>query len=257
MLSIKNYLQVFFIGLLSVVCLWAIAWWPNWWLVLPVLLLWSALSVWSYYLNYRTEVQFKQNLALLITTIFGITALFVLLEWDFLRWFLLLAGSIFLSLQFLRSGNEDKLLSFQQKPYRRMKMMLWVFNVYAFFTFLFAVNIFFPVLSFFILTIIGGLIASGITLIIFKMYFAVPLKSLSFWGLIVGLIMVELLWLLHLLPLGYLVLGALAVWFWFIIQLFIRFYLSPQGIDWRRQRWFLLVNFLLLLVLLVWVVRWI
>jgi len=59
------------------------------------------------------------------------------------------------------------------------------------------------------------------------------------------------------LPFGYLVFGGLFAWRWFFAQLFIRFYLSPQGIIWKKQITFLLSNLVLFILLLIFLVRWI
>jgi hypothetical protein len=62
---------------------------------------------------------------------------------------------------------------------------------------------------------------------------------------------VVLLW-----PLGYFTSGLLLTWMWYIVWLMLRFFISEEGINWNRQRWFLLTNAILVGIFLSLLARW-
>lgn len=74
----------------------------------------------------------------------------------------------------------------------------------------------------------------------------------GFWFML----MIELLWVIQLLPLGYLVSSLLLIWCWYIVWLLARFNLMPEGINWRKQIWFLALNSVLFVSFVLFVVRW-
>jgi len=143
------------------------------------------------------------------------------------------------------------------KPIRRMIMMLLVFDAYAYLSTVFALILFFPVLPLWVWGILGVCIYVFITGLIWRLYFDVKGSSLLLWLLLVGVIMLELFWVFQFFPFGYLVSAFLLTWLWYILQLFLRFYLSTQGVIWKKQREFLLINGLLYVLMLVFIVRWI
>lgn len=56
-------------------------------------------------------------------------------------------------------------------------------------------------------------------------------------------------------PLGYRANGIVMIWFWYNLWLIIRFNLTPEGIDWKKQRMFFVFNLLLFFAFLL-AVRW-
>ncbi len=89
------------------------------------------------------------------------------------------------------------------------------------------------------------------------MYFRVDRQSLLIWGWIVGLASIQLIWVIHMLPFAYGVLGLLATWVWYVMQLFVRFHLGERGILWRKQAIFLATNAVLFTAVLFFFVRWV
>jgi len=67
---------------------------------------------------------------------------------------------------------------------------------------------------------------------------------------------VEFSWVMYKLPLGHLINGLILVWIWYLLWLFTRFNLTTQGIKWKQQYRFLILNSLLFLFFLLFVVRW-
>lgn len=146
---------------------------------------------------------------------------------------------------------------YDQKRTRRILMMLWVFSAYALMTTLFALPVFYSLIPFWVVTMVGAGVFTFASYHIWRMYFHTTVAPIALWLLIVGCAMVEIIWVLHLLPFDYGALGLFAAWGWYLLQLFIRFHLMPQGIVWEKQRWFLIGNGLCFLFLFLFVIRWV
>jgi hypothetical protein len=150
---------------------------------------------------------------------------------------------------------EDDLIRF--KPVRRTLTMFLVFVVYAALTFGFSLSVFFPDIPFSFITIILGLCVSAITGYIWSLYDRSVWVQNRWWIGAFGITMMELIWIMHLLPFGYFASGLLVSWLWYVAQLLGRFHLSPQGILWKKQRLFLIANIVLYVLVLAFFVRWV
>jgi hypothetical protein len=254
---LKKYLISFLAALISTVVLLLVIFFPINWLFGVVVVVWLLVSSFLFYYLYAKVPGRRPDLITVLLTEISFVSLLILVEWNFLRWLLLILCTFFIFLLFAKLNESDDQLLFEQKPVRRMKMMLLVFDAYAFLTLGYAISMFFQDFPFIIIALVEAIIMALISLLIWRLYFAVPVKSLALWALIVSLIVLELMAVCQLWPLGYLVLGALLAWLWFILQLFIRFHLSPQGIIWKKQLGFLLSNLVLFILLLMFLVRWI
>ncbi len=84
---------------------------------------------------------------------------------------------------------------------------------------------------------------------------AVGSKYFILLGLIF-LLVAEIGGIVYLWPVGYFVSSFFITWLWYLIWLLFRFDLSADGIDWKRQRFFLAVNFILMVIFLTLIVRW-
>ena len=203
----------------------------------------------------RRSHEVLDNLPLSLTTALACVGLFTLMDWRLWRFLLIILIGVLLSLLFgwevYRETHESA-----QKPFRRMKMMLWVFNGYALITTMFAFTLFFPRIPFWVLLLVAAVVVSFISSQIWRMYYAISWQRLLPWVLLVSMLMIECMWAVHLLPFGYLVSGFLATWMWYLVQLFIRFHFGPQGVIWEKQWRFLLANavcFVAVLYLAQWV----
>ncbi|MBT4121317.1 MAG: hypothetical protein HOA57_03650 [Candidatus Magasanikbacteria bacterium] len=243
------------IALFSLICLWAINSFTFVWVFLPVCVVWIAVLT---FFVYKAKVNFWDDLYLVVSTALAFLVLIALLEPIYLRYLLMVFACFVLFFLFMRIlQKEEVLLSYEEKPYRRMLMMLWVFNGYALITFGFALSIFFPSLYFWIISFFVGVAMGYISIVVWKMYFNVPVQNFLLRAVLVTLIIWEVMWVIHLLPLGYFVLGGMVVWLWYLIQLFVRFHLSKRGIIWKRQIVFLISNLVLYFLILSLFVRWI
>ena len=70
------------------------------------------------------------------------------------------------------------------------------------------------------------------------------------------ILMTELIWVISKLPIGNIVGGLLLAWSWYIIWLLNRFNLTVEGIKWKKQIKFLIINLSLLAIFLIFIVRW-
>ncbi len=150
---------------------------------------------------------------------------------------------------------EDDLIRF--KPVRRTLTMFLVFVVYAALTFGFSLSVFFPDIPFSFITIILGLCVSAITGYIWSLYDRSVWTQNRWWIIAFGMAVMELVWIMHLLPFGYFASGLLVSWIWYIAQLFGRFHFSSQGILWKKQQAFLIANVVLYVLVLAFFVRWV
>jgi hypothetical protein len=223
-----------------------------------IVLLWLGGIFLAYLYLYRDRENKWADLPCILTTGIALVALLGLAEWEPLIYFLILLGGFVISFLFQKDAQStDTSLSFKKKPLRRMIMMLWVFDTYALVTALFAVAIFFTFIPFWVIVLLSGMLFMYTSFMIWRLYFFLPLRSFLLWLLLIGLIVSELVWTIELLPFGYAVSGFVVTWFWYLLQLFIRFHFGQQGILWKQQRWFLLTNILLMIVFFIFIFRWI
>lgn len=218
-----------------------------------------ASGVWFGYMAY-VAIAYRSQIYELLTqvfTMFSLLWLLFLVESMTLRWFLVAVSlPFFFFLIWMSSELTGMLVHIQEKPLRRIRMMIHVFNVYAGCLALFAVNIFFPGIPFVAVAAIGGVYTAIISLLIWKLYFKVPIREFALPLLVVLVGVTELMWALHLMPFGYLAQGLLVVWVWYILQLLVRFHRSPRGIVWKEQAVFLGTNAVLFISVLAFI-RWV
>lgn len=221
------------------------------------------LSVWVFLIViFEWQIRKKQNkketiLPIILVTFFSFVSLVSIIEWGFLKpFFSFLVGFVMLLL-FQSLFSSESFLQIEQKPYRRIMVVIWSFDAFAIITTMFALSLFFPVIPFWVLTLLGGVILSTISIMIWKMYFFIKRKQWLIWAFLIGFLMIELIWVMHFLPFGYLVLGFFLTWLWYILQLLIRFHFSSNGVVWKKQIWFLSANIVIFAALLLFFVRWV
>jgi len=255
MAYLLKYFLAAMAGIISFLFLYLMTLLTWWWLFLLLLLVWLAFLV---YLNrFKNKHLSKpwQTTPLLLVTALAIVSLLSLVDWEVLQWFLLVLVALIITWLFWLTPVAGE-LAYKKKPVRRALVMIWVFDVFAFWSSFFALNLFFPKIPFWLLSLGGSILTGYISLMIWQMYFAVPFKNLLLRLVVLSLVVWELTWVIQLLPLGYLVLGFLVTWAWYLSQLLIRFHISPKGIVWRRQISFLISNLVLYFLFLFFFVRW-
>jgi len=197
------------------------------------------------------------NNGLAIFTGLGFLAVLLLVEWLVLKIILLVLGLATVGFLFFNAHYKQTDLSYEIKPMRRLAMIIWSFNLFCFLSLTFGLNQFFSTMPFWLISLPVVFLVGLISIKIWQMYFNVPVQNFLPWAIILSLSLWEVVWVISLLPLGYFVSGVLSTWVWYVISLFIRFHLGPQKIIWRKQSWFLGINILLFLLVLLFFVRWI
>jgi len=219
----------------------------------------SALAVWFFCLGWifiKDQKSYK-NFAIAVSTSISFIALLLLVESITLQWiFIVASGFVFPLLLKWTYIHGSSVIHFSHKPFRRIIMMIYVFNVYAWLTALFAFGIYFSGFPFWVLSIVGALLVSFMSYIIWDLYFRIHIKKVLLWIIILALVVVELMWVMNLLPFGYLARGLLVVWLWYIFHLFVRFHFSPKGIIWEKQYLFLGFN-IVFYIFTLYIIRWI
>jgi hypothetical protein len=160
---------------------------------------------------------------------------------------------------FLLTLPEDYTLSTPQrsKIFRRVWMMLWVFYFYTFSTFFFGIANFFPDVPFWILNITIGLIGGTAAYMIWRMYVHLNRPQAVLVSSLIALMVTELVWVIHVLPFGYLAAALVTTWLWYILQLLFRFHFGAQDIVWSKQWKFLAGNAILFALILIYFIKWV
>lgn len=229
---------------------------PRW--LIAGIVFWLAGLIFLYTTGWGDKERDWHALLLILTTSIGLVGLLSLIEWPPLIYFLILLAGVMIATLFRFETHIDaRGLSYMQKPFRRMAMMLWVFDAYAFQTALFALVLFFPGIPFWVIVLIGAALFCYVSYMIWHLYLPAPVRSYGLWLALVGLLMSEIIWSVQLLPFGYAVSGFVVTWLWYLAQLLLRFHFTKQGILWKEQRWFLATNGILMILFFVFVFRWI
>lgn len=246
------------IAILSGAALFLLIHFPNRLVFFVVSIAWVSLLLFAEWYLRRLRQSKQTILPVLFLTIFSIVSLASIVEWVFLVWPFVLFLTILVFVLFQSIASSDgNLMSIQQKPYRRMMVLILSFDAYALLATIFALSLFFTDIPFWLLTIVSGMIFGIISFMIWKMYFQLQSRQGITWSFLLSLLMIELIWVMHLLPFGYLVSSFLVVWIWYILQLLIRFHFSPRDVVWKKQVWFLASNIILYVILVIFFVRWV
>lgn len=242
-----------FVGLLSGSILYVISRFPNVYLFFGGIVLWWVL-LWL--LDQRYKVERSVRIFQLITSVSCIVLLSLVARGRMQGVVALLSAIIFFVVWRWSALSDREAIFVSLKPLRRVVVAIWTFNVFSIATAIFALSVFFQNIPLWILAVSGALLGSYAAYAAWGMYYKAPLSQWAIWVAGMFLIMFELTWVIDTLPFGYLVLGVLLAWVWYVVHLLIRFHVSPQGILWKKQRWFLLGNGVLMGAL-IYLARWI
>lgn len=242
----------FLLGFVTSLALLLIYLLSNLWAFVMILLSWWAIL---FFFDRKYKVPNK-SIILQFATSLSLVGILSLVEWRWLPLAVVVLGGILFSYVWDWSANYhyDR-IDFRLKPLRRVVLVIWAFNVYTIFTYLFALITFFPRTPFWLLSLLASSIVGFISLFIWNIYHE-RIKKNWMWGILVTIVMFEVTLMLETLPFGYFVLGFLTAWIWYITQLFIRFRVNSKGIIWRKQVWFLLIN-IILFILIFYIIKWI
>lgn len=236
--------------------LWLIQKYPTAFVFVAVMVGWIFLVLLMSWVLHRSH-RFLDFLAIELGVMSGGVGLFGIVEWAPGRWVLLVFISVFLGLLVGFPSLDEHVVFYDQKPVRRFWMMGWVLTVYGWYASGFALSLFFPTIPTWLPLFGASLIAGAGAGFIWRLYVRCTWQEVWLWSLIVTMMMLELGWVLLILPFGYFISACLVTWWWFMIQLFLRFHFTPNGILWKKQRWFLFANAFILFLILWQFVRWV
>ena len=207
---------------------------------------------------YPPELSRWRHFLSLIFFNFGtIIALSIFVEWS-IAWYLVIAVFvIFSAASFWLLPAGEGTLAFYQKPFRRWLFLMDAFGLAGFWCGIFALmqfqlwqNTFYPLLEF-----LGALTTALVSLWWWRAYGVE--YSRRFWlsFAAVFVLIFQLAWVVAEWPVGFIVGGMTLIWFWYILWLVIRFNLSKDGVDWKKQKFFLISSFILF-ILLMFAAKW-
>jgi len=242
----------------SLVFLWALAKAGSWWFVLgwflARLILWAVIIRLVYY---PKELNRGRHILSLAVFSLGLTSSFLFMEWQ-PAW--LAAALVFIFFPafsiWMLPESAVSLVSFY-KPHLRWRFMMSVLGLAGIYIGIWAVISFqiFSLNSFY-WYLITAVIATAAAGWWWKEYKIEEGKRFWTWLGIWFLLMLEYAWVVGLLPLGYLASGLALVWAWYVLWLIARFWMTPEGIHWKKQSLFLIVNLVLYILFMALVVRW-
>lgn len=244
------------IGLIGFASLLGMSLFPKWWALAGVMAVWILFITIGWRILYVWQRISSDVLFVMWAAVFASTGLFFVVDWQLLRWIIMIGTGVLSAMLFGWSISSSGYTTHIEKSYRRILMMLSVLNAYALLTTIFALHIFFQEISFWVFGVVASIVVGVITFLIWRLYYPITIKRHWFWVLLVMLIVFELCWTSQVLPLGYTVLSLFVTWVWYLIQLFFRFQFSEAGVNWDKQRNFLIANVVLFFVVL-YLVRWI
>ncbi|EKD67276.1 MAG: hypothetical protein ACD_48C00502G0007 [uncultured bacterium] len=229
---------------------------PNQWYLFGSLFLFTGVMILLIRRYVRVEMAVWDIIQLLLAYIATIV-LVLFTEWRTVIILLEVLGALTIgTLIDMLLSNTDTTPIYIKKAFRRIRVMVWVFVAASLLISAYAVSFFFVQVPLVALFLFAGASTALCSYAIWRMYYQVPFGRFTIWLLIIAVMTMELFWVIHLLPFGYMVLGFLVTWLWYMLLLLIRFHISAEGIRWKPQRKFLIAN-AILFVLVLFVIRWI
>ena len=215
-----------------------------------------AIFIWRVY--YPKEMRpWKHLLSLVIMTI-GALAFLLFIEWH-VAWYLFGATFSFFSFfSFWLLPASQVSLSVFLKPHLRWRFIMAIIGLAGIFEGTQAIISFqiFPYVGSWVWMALASVCAAVFASWWWWEYGTATGKRFWIWSSVWFLIMLELFWVVNLLPLGYLTSSLILIWCWYTVWLLARFNLTPEGINWRRQIVFLSINILLFTSFVFFLARW-
>lgn len=228
-------------------------WFAVWFIIRAVL--------WALFIRlvyYPPELSRWRHFWSLLFFNFGvIVSLSIFIDWSVAWYLLAIVFVVFSAASFWLLPSGESSLAFYQRPFRRWLFLMDAFGLAGFWCGIFALiqfqlwqATFYPLLEFF-----GALFTAAVSLWWWRAYGME--YSRRFWLslLVIFILTFELAWIVTRWPIGFVVSGMVMIWFWYIWWLIMRFSLSKEGVDWKKQKFFLISSFVLL-ILFMFFARW-
>jgi len=244
---------------LGLVFLWWLGQIGEWWM----LMLWAALRLGLWVLLVRLAYfsgKINRWSHFLSLAVFGLGALLLLMfiEWVGAWYAVAFCFVVFPALSFWFLPAKEVEFSFEFKPYRRWRFLLSIFGLMGIGSGLLATAAFqlFYNINNAVWWVALALASTALALWWWHEYGVAWNRMMAIWLGAFFVLMFELVGILMLRPIGFLASGLILIWWWYILWLLIRFHLSPGGIIWKKQQWFLAVNAVAMILFLLLGVRW-
>lgn len=189
---------------------------------------------------------------------FGCAVFFLLVDWQNAWW---VVAVLFLALPFAtfwfipEKGFE---LSFNAKPLRRLKLLFGIMGMAGVTTGLVALSVLQIIdrSTVWMWGIVAVIVVGFFSGYSWQQYDLKVTRRLVVAASLLALTIGEMIYAVLLWPIGYLASGFLLTWCWYIGWLQLRYALTQQGVQWKRQAPFLILNGVLLVIYLLFIVRW-
>ena len=213
--------------------------------------------IWALFIRlvyYPPELSRWRHFLSLIFFNFGIiVSLSIFVDW-LASWYLLTGMFVFFSAAsfwILPAGEGP--LSFYQKPFRRWLFLMDAFGLAGFWCGIFAILSFQMIGDVYspLLYLLGAAVSALMSLWWWRAYGLEYSRRLWISTGISFILTYELAWVTGHWPLGFMVSGITMIWFWYNWWLIMRFNLTKEGIDWKKQRFFIISSLLLFAALMI------
>jgi hypothetical protein len=174
-------------------------------------------------------------------------------------WYIMLfLGSILPALSFFAVPRLQSELAFMGRPHMRLGAGMMLFGLGGIWSGVGAVITFnlYPAWWWIFFVVAGALVSALTAAIAWWWYLRDSLQRILKASMLMFWIMVQWGLLICFWPLGFLFCGLFAAWFWYIVWLTVRYYLSDDGIAWPRHGYFLMAHVATFIMFLVALVRW-
>lgn len=229
----------------------------SWWMMIVWVLarvVWWIILMRGVY--YAQAIRRTDHLRSLLAFQIGVSITILFIDWTLNRyiWGALLVLAPALSFWLLPTHASD--LSFVAKPLTRWCLMLTVIGIAGVWSGAAAITVFYSFWYWIIVWIAATLWTMVLSVVWWREYDAPRDRQLLLWILGVGSILLEISAVLLLWPIGFLIIGVLITWLWYLLWQLGRFYFSTEGIEWRKQLRFLISNVVLIIIVIVGIARW-
>lgn len=225
-----------------------------WWFLLNIIW-WAILVQVTFSPPFLSRLQHWLSLMIFL---FGTLGLFLFVEVSGVVVVLLLLMLLVPAASFWLIPDRSHTVAALGKTARSWRFLMLVFGVAGAWTATLALSAF-QLYSGLMLVLV---VAASLALTLFISFLGWRFYDLPFgWGEgrvlgVLGLIMAELTYAIHTTAMGYFLGALVTTWVWYVLWLLMRFSFTAEGIDWKRQRGFLIGNVVLFVIFLLFVVRW-
>lgn len=187
----------------------------------------------------------------------AVLALFSIVEWSSAKLTVAIIGVVGAMVVAIWSTLATSPAAFlHEKPLRRAVIMFIALAVFGYVAFGQALIVLFPNIQPLLVHTMTAVVISYGAYLAWTLYYDGQSHEFFVPTAVMFGLSFEISLVISMLSLGYLASAFMISWLWYIAQLFVRFHFGRRDIIWRKQRWFLIAN-TMLMVLFVYLVRFV